>query len=385
MSSDVRVKFVDLQKQYQAIKNEVDSAMGLVLERADFILGREVTWFEEEFARYCEAEYAVGVDNGTSALELSLRVLDVGPGDEVIVPANSFIASASAVSFTGATPVFIDVDPASYNMDTQQIAQRITPRTKAILPVHLYGQPADMDPIMEMAERYGLFVVEDACQAHGAHYKERRVGTIGHVAAFSFYPGKNLGAYGDGGAIVTNDPSIANRLRILRNCGQREKYNHVYPAYNRRLDTLQAAILRVKLRYLDKWNALRRQWAFLYNQLLDGADVATPIEIPDVEHVYHLYVVQAANRDGLQAQLQADGVATGIHYPVPIHLQPAYADLGHEKGSFPVTEQAATRILSLPMFAELTQEDVEFVAERVQTFSHGGGLGRHSTSTSTQD
>jgi dTDP-4-amino-4,6-dideoxygalactose transaminase len=385
MSGDVKVKFVDLQQQYRTIKDEVDSAMGLVVERADFILGREVTWFEEEFARYCEAEYAVGVDNGTSALELSLRALDVGPGDEVIVPANSFIASASAISFTGATPVFIDVNPASYNIDTQQIAQHITPRTKAILPVHLYGQPADMDPIMEMAERYGLFVVEDACQAHGARYKERRVGTIGHVAAFSFYPGKNLGAYGDGGAIVTNDPSIANRLRILRNCGQSEKYHHVYPAYNRRLDTLQAAILRVKLRYLDKWNALRRQWAMMYNQLLDGADVATPIEIPDVEPVYHLYVIQATNRDGLQAQLQADGVATGIHYPVPIHLQPAYADLGHEPGSFPVTEQAATRILSLPMFAELTKEDVEFVAERIQAFSQKGALGRHPTSTSTQE
>lgn len=368
MPNELGVKFVDLKAQYQEIKAEIDGAMALVLERADFILGKEVSWFEDEFAQYCGTTYAVGVDNGTSALELSLRALDVGPGDEVLVPTNSFIATAAAVSFTGATPVFVDVDALSYHIDVEQMASKITPRTKAIIPVHLYGQPVDMDPIMAVAERHGLFVVEDACQAHGARYKGRPVGSFGHAAAFSFYPGKNLGAYGDGGAVVTNDANIANRLRMMRNCGQREKYNHVFPAFNRRLDTLQAAILRVKLRYLDKWNAMRRQWAALYDQLLEGSGVAKPVVLPDVEHVYHLYVIQAPNRDALQAHLSANGIATGIHYPIPIHLQPTYADLGYKPGDFPVAEAAAKRLLSLPMFAELKAEEVELVAESIREF-----------------
>ena len=364
----MEVKFVDLSRQYQAIKTEIDSAMAPVLEKTDFILGDAVRRLEEEFAAYCDAEYAIGVDNGTSALELALRALGVGPGDEVLVPANSFIASASGVSFTGATPVFVDVDPVTYNIDPAQLEQHITPRTKAILPVHLYGQPADMDPIMDVARRHNLLVVEDACQAHGARYKGRRVGSFGHAGAFSFYPGKNLGAYGDGGAIVTNDAKVAETLRIMRNCGQREKYHHVMLSYNRRLDTLQAAILRVKLRYLDQWNSLRRQWADLYTQLLADTGIQTPTVAPDRDHVFHLYVVQVDDRQNMQAYLSANGVATGIHYPIPIHLQEAYADLGYKPGAFPVVEAGAPRLLSLPMFPEMREEEVEHVITQVRSF-----------------
>jgi len=364
----MEVKLIDLTRQYQAIKPEIDSAIARVLDRTDFILGEEVCRFEKEFARYCQAKYAVGLDSGTSALELGLRALGIGPGDEVLVPANSFIASASAVSFTGATPVFVDVDPVTYNIDVQQLAQRITTRTKAIVPVHLYGQSAEMDAIMEVAERYGLFVIEDACQAHGARYKGRRVGSIGHVGAFSFYPGKNLGAYGDGGALVTSDFHIADRVRVMRNCGQREKYHHVALGWTRRLDTIQAAVLRVKLRYLDEWNALRKHWAKLYDQLLEGTDVVRPVAALSGEHVYHLYVIQVEERDRLQTYLAAKGIATGIHYPIPIHLQPAYADLGYQTGDFPVAERCAPRLLSLPMFPELKAEEVKFIADCIRSF-----------------
>ena len=362
------VKFVDLGRQYEAIKADVDAAIAHVLSRTDFILGDDVFSFEEEFADYCGVRYAVGIDNGATALELGLRALGIGPGDEVLVPANSFIASATAVSFAGATPVFVDVSPTSYNMQPGLLVDHITPRTKAIMPVHLYGQPADMDEVMAVAQKYGLFVVEDACQAHGARYKGRRVGSFGNVAAFSFYPGKNLGAYGDAGALVTNDPHIAEQATILRNCGQREKYNHVVLAGNHRLDTLQAAVLRVKLRSLDRWNDLRRHRATLYAELLAGTGVITPEPAPDVEHVYHLYVVQAQDRDVLQAYLKARGIATGIHYPIPIHLQPAYAHLGYQRGDFPITEHCAAQALSLPMFPELTDSEVRFVADAVGSF-----------------
>ena len=365
----MEVKFLDLRRQYATVKAEVDAAVARVLERTDFILGEDVARFEADFADYLGAGYAVGVDSGTAALELALRALGVGPGDEVIVPANSFIASASAVSFAGATPVFADVDPATYNIDVEAAGGRVTKRTKAIMPVHLYGQPADMDAVLRLAQGHGLAVVEDACQAHGATYKGRRVGTFGHVAAFSFYPGKNLGAYGDAGAVVTDDAQIAERLRVMRNCGQREKYHHIYPAWNHRLDTIQAAVLRVKLRYLDQWNALRRQWAALYDGLLKGANVSTPVALPSVEHIYHLYVVQVEQRDRLQSLLAAEGIATGIHYPVPIHLQPAYAALGHRPGDYPVAESVAARVLSLPLFAELTEDEVRFVAERLRTLA----------------
>jgi dTDP-4-amino-4,6-dideoxygalactose transaminase len=361
----MNIKFVDLAKQYQAIKQEVDAAMGAALERTDFILGADVAKFEAEFAEYCEASYAVGLDNGTSALEMAMRALEIGPGDEVLVPVNSFIASASGVSFTGATPVFVDVDPATYNIDAGQLERHITPRTKAIVPVHLYGQPADMDGVMAVANKHGLYVVEDACQAHGARYKGRRVGAIGHIGAFSFYPGKNLGAYGDGGGIVTNDKVIADRIITMRNCGQREKYHHVTLSWNRRLDTIQAAVLRVKLRYLDEWNGLRRRWAALYTELLAELDLELPAVSPDVESVFHLYVVRTAERDRVQKALGAEGIASGIHYPIPIHLQDAYAGLGYKAGDFPVAEALAPTLLSLPMFAELTTEEVAYVVGRM--------------------
>jgi dTDP-4-amino-4,6-dideoxygalactose transaminase len=372
MASGTKIKFVDLARQYRAIQAEVDSAIARVLQRTDFILGEDVQRFEQEFGEYCAAEHVIGVDSGTSALELVLRALDIGPGDEVLVPVNSFMASASAVSFTGATPTFVDCDPQTYNMDVSQVERRITPRTRAILPVHLYGQPADMDPLLEVAARHHLYVVEDACQAHGARYKGRPVGAIGQAGAFSFYPGKNLGAYGDGGAIVTHDAHIADRIRVMRNCGQREKYHHVELAYNHRLDTLQAAVLRVKLRFLNQWNSMRRHWATLYDDLLASSGVSTPRVMAGVESVYHLYVIRAAERNKLQAYLTQQGIATGIHYPIPMHLQPAYKDLGYKAGDFPVAESHAPMLLSLPMFAELELDDVEFVAQCIRSFYYDG-------------
>jgi len=365
----MNVPFVDLRAQYESLAGEVQQAISAVLERGDFILGKEVSLFEEEFAAYCEAAYAVGVDSGTSALALALRAFEIGPGDEVITVANTFIATASAISYTGARPVLMDANPQTYNIDVSRIEETITERTKAIVPVHLYGRPADMDPILEIAQQHGLVVIEDACQAHGAKYKGERVGSLGHAAAFSFYPAKNLGAYGDGGMVVTDDARVAESLRMLRNHGQREKYHHALRGYNHRLDTLQAAVLRVKLRYLDAWNAARRRHAQLYSELLAHGPMILPAEAHCAEPVYHLYVVRVEARDRLRAYLHDKGIATGIHYPIPIHLQPACRDLGYEKGSFPVTEAYAEQILSLPMYAELTPSLIEHVAEAVRDFA----------------
>ncbi len=366
-----QVPFVDLAAQYAAIAEEIDAAVSKTIREADFILGRAVRLFEEEFARFCEAQFATGVDSGTSALELALRAYDIGPGDEVITAPNSFIASALAISHAGATPVFADIDADSYTIDVAALEMAITPRTKAIIPVHLYGQPADMDPIMELAERHQLVVIEDACQAHGARYKGRRVGSLAHAAAFSFYPGKNLGAYGDGGAMVTNDPAIAKKVEMLRNYGQQEKYHHMFRGYNRRLDTLQAAVLRVKLRYLEKWNAARRQHAARYRLLFEKSQIVTPKQAPYAESVWHLYVVRVSHRDTFKDYLSSRGIHCGIHYPVPVHLQPAYHDLGHKRGDFPVTEDYAQRIISLPMYAELTPELIARVAEAAVEFVDG--------------
>src|SRR5437867_3988332 len=303
-----QIPFVDLAAQYRTIAAEINDATSRVIQEADFILGREVRLFEEEFAAFCEARYAVGVDSGTSALELALRAYDIGPGDEVITAANSFIASALAISHAGATPVLVDVDPFTHTIDVTGIERAITSRTKAILPVHLYGHPAHMDPIRQLAEQRGLIVIEDACQAHGARYKGRRAGSLGHAAAFSFYPGKNLGAYGDGGMVVTNDRAIADQVEMLRNYGQKEKYFHLVRGYNRRLDALQAAVLRVKLRYLDQWNAARRRNAMLYHRFLQGArQVVTPNEAEGAESVWHLYVVRANDREQLRSHLLARG------------------------------------------------------------------------------
>src|SRR6266481_1294756 len=362
------VPFVDLSAQYPTIATEINEAVAKVIHDTDFILGREVGLFEEEFAAYCEAKYAVGVDSGTSALELAMRAYEIGSGDEVITAANTFIASALAISHAGAKPVLVDVDPYTYTIDVACIAKAITARTRAILPVHLYGHPAHMDPIRQLAEKYGLVVIEDACQAHGARYKGERAGSLGHAAAFSFYPGKNLGAFGDGGMVVTNDRDIAKRLEMLRNYGQKEKYHHQFRGYNRRLDTLQAAILRVKLKYLEKWNAARRWNARLYQQSLEGSGVVTPTEAAGAESVWHLYVIRTEQRDVLRDHLVSRGISASIHYPIPIHLQPAYRDLGYQRGDFPVTEAHAQQILSLPMYAELTTELVEYVAKSIVTF-----------------
>jgi dTDP-4-amino-4,6-dideoxygalactose transaminase len=381
------VPFVDLQAQYPTIAPEINAAVASVIQSADFILGREVNLFEEEFAEYCEVKHAVGVDSGTSALELALRAYDIGPGDEVITAANTFIASALAISHTGAKPVLVDIDPYTYTIDVAGIAKAITARTKAILPVHLYGHPAHMDPIRQLAEKYGLIVIEDACQAHGARYKGKRAGSLGHAAAFSFYPGKNLGAFGDGGMVVTDDRNIAKRLEMLRNYGQKEKYHHQFRGYNRRLDTLQAAILRVKLKYLEKWNAARRWNAKLYQEALEGTGLITPQEAAGAESVWHLYVIRTENRDMLRENLVSRCISPGIHYPIPIHLQPAYKDLGHERGDFPITEGHAQRILSLPMYAELSSEAIQHVARSIRNIlsenrsieSAAGQLVRHAS------
>lgn len=364
-----QVPFVDLAAQYTGIAPEIDAAVSKVLRETDFILGREVRLFEEEFADFCEAQFATGVDSGTSALELALRAYDIGPGDEVITAANSFIASALAISHAGATPVFADIDAETYTIDVAALERTITPRTRAIIPVHLYGQPADMDPIMELAEQHQLVVIEDACQGHGARYKGRRVGSLAHAAAFSFYPGKNLGAYGDGGAVVTNDAAIAKKVEMARNYGQQEKYHHMFRGFNRRLDTLQAAVLRVKLKYLENWNAARRQHAARYRLLFEKSQIVTPSEAPYAESVWHLYVVRVRCRDAFKEYLASRGIHCGIHYPVPIHLQPAYHDLGYKKGDFPVTEDYAQRIISLPMYAELTPERIARVAETADEFA----------------
>lgn len=362
----MNVPFVDLSAQYAQIESDVEHALKRVLQQTSFILGEEVSLFEEEFAAYCGVDCAVGVDSGTSALELLLRAYGIGPGDEVITVANTFIATTLAISYVGARPVLVDADPQTYTIDVTAIESAITPRTCAVIPVHLYGQPANMDAITAIAERHNLVVIEDACQAHGAWYKGRRVGSLGHAAAFSFYPGKNLGAYGDGGLIVTNDSHIANSIRALRNYGSVQKYHHPVLGYNRRLDTLQAAVLRIKLRHLDTWNAARRSHAEQYNARLCKRELSLPTIAEHATSVYHLYVIRVPDmRGALQSSLQTRGIATGIHYPVPIHLQPAYEHLGYAAGDFPVTEFFAEQILSLPMYAELSPEQLDCVITAV--------------------
>jgi len=361
------VPFVDLQLQYQSIKEEIDEAIARVLGSAAFVLGREVEAFEEAFAEYVGAKFCVGVNSGTAAIQLAVTASGIGAGDEVIVPANSFFATAEAVSTAGATPVFVDADPLSYTIDVSRIEAAITTRTRAVMPVHLYGQAADLDSIFEIAKRHKLIVLEDAAQAHGTEYKARRVGAIGHAGCFSFYPGKNLGAYGEGGAVMTNDAEVARMVRLLRDHGSARKYVHEIIGYNFRLEAIQAAVLGVKLRHLDDWNNQRRAHAALYDELLRGSDsFVLPREMEYTRHVYHLYVVQTAERDQLQKNLSAAGVQTGIHYPVPIHLQPAYASLQHRVGDFPQAEAQAARVLSLPMFPELTAQQITEVARACQ-------------------
>lgn len=361
----MNIPLIELSTQHKRLHDEINTAIQGVLERGDFILGQDVTKLEEEFAAYCGVKYAVGVDNGLSALELSLRALGVGPGHEVIVPAHTFTATAAAIAFAGATPVFVDVNPETWTIDVEKIEEAITPQTKAILPVHLYGLPADMHMVIGIAEKYNLVVVEDACQAHGAMYKGQRVGSQGNAAGFSFYPTKNLGGCGDGGMVTTNDPKVAETVRALRNCGQRMKNVHELEPFNHRLDSLQAAILRVKLPYLDEWIASRRRLAAVYNKLLTGSTVTMPVEPPGYQHVYHLYVIRSQERDALQTRLKEHGIGTAIHYPTPVHLQPFFTKGEDRRGQFPVAERICNEILSLPLYPELTEEQVETVAAEI--------------------
>lgn len=362
------IPFNDLKREYYSVKEEIDAAVAEVLESGWFILGEQVEAFEEEFADYCGAQYAVGVGSGTEALHLALLACGVQPGDEVITVPNTAVPTVSAISFANAVPVFVDIHPQSYNMDPSKLEMAITDRTKAIVPVHLFGQPADMAPIMEIARHHGLAVIEDCAQAHGARYRGHKVGTLGDAGCFSFYPTKNLGAYGDGGMIVTNREDVAEKLRLLRNYGQTRRYYHVTPGFNSRLDEIQAAILRVKLNRLDAWNQRRRILASLYARLLSGVLVATPIEMSYGLHVYHLYVIRCTQRDELQTFLAAHDANTLIHYPVPIHLQEAYVSLGLDEGSYPMAESYAKQMLSLPLYPALTEEEVNSVASLIAEF-----------------
>ncbi len=368
----MNVPLVDLKKQYASIRHEVNPKIESVLVGTAFILGPEVSAFEKEFAAFCSAEHAVGVSSGTDALVLALLALGIGRGDEVITTANTFIATAEAISHVGARPVLVDVEPASYNIDASQTEAAITKKTRAILPVHLFGQPAAMDPILQLAKKYDLKVLEDACQAHGAEYRGRSVGILGDVSAFSFYPGKNLGAYGDGGAVVTRSGEVAERTRLYRNHGSSKKYYHQVIGYTNRLDEIQAAVLRIKLKYLEGWNAKRRENAGVYSEclrgLVDRGLVITPKEMAWSKHVYHLYVIQVEEsiRDRLVAHLNSQGIGAQIHYPVPIHLQKAYEHLGYKRGSFPVAEKLANRIISLPMYPELERQQIEYVVHEIE-------------------
>ena len=360
------IPFFLTKPQYLTIKDELDAAVQRVLDTSFFVLGQELTAFEAAWADYLGVARAVGVGSGTEAIHLALRALDIGPGDEVLTVSHTAVATTVAISSTGATPVFVDIDPHTYTMDCTDLERRITPRSKAIVPVHLYGHPAEMDRVLPLAEHHGLVVVEDAAQAHGAAYRGRRCGTLGAAGAFSFYPTKNLGAYGDGGAVITNDTALAERLVLLRNYGWSERYYSAIKGYNSRLDELQAAVLGAKLPYLDSWNARRRRLAALYTATLAGdageSTIRVPTEAAWAAHTYHLYVVRVPERDRVQAGLRERGIATQVHYPVPVHLQEAYRDLGYVSGSLPHTEQAAAEILSLPLYPELTDDDVQYVA-----------------------
>ncbi|HUT04565.1 MAG TPA: aminotransferase class I/II-fold pyridoxal phosphate-dependent enzyme [bacterium] len=362
------VPFVDLSAQLHEIYNDIDDELTEVIQSCAFILGPAVTKFEQQFADFCEAKHCVGVSSGTAALHLALLALGIGKGDEVITVPNTFAATCEAIIYTGARPVFVDVDERTFNIDVFKIDAAITPRTRAIIPVHLYGQPADMDPILHIAQEHNLKVIEDACQAHGARYKGKRVGAIGDVGCFSFYPSKNLGAYGDGGAVVTNDPHVSERVRMLRDHGTTDKYHHAVVGYNCRLSSMQAAVLSAKLKRLDKNNEMRREKAGLYGEALGKLDVIIPFEPEYSESVYHLYVIRASKRDRLREHLTSHGISAGLHYPVPLHLQGAFAHLGYKQGDFPVAEKLAAEILSLPMFPELEADAIERCAQIIGRF-----------------
>jgi dTDP-4-amino-4,6-dideoxygalactose transaminase len=365
----MKVPFLDLKAQYLTIRNEVAAALQQVMDKTAFAGGPFVEKFEKEFASFCNTKQAVGVGSGTDALWLAFLGLGIGSGDEVITVPNTFIATAEAISFCGAEPVFVDVDKRTYNLNPDLIEDAITEYTKAIIPVHLYGQTADMDAIMQVAKNNNLFVIEDACQAHGSEYKGKKAGSIGDAGCFSFYPGKNLGAYGEAGAVVTNNEELAKKIARLRDHGQEKKYYHSDIGWNARMDGFQAAILSVKLKYLDKWNESRRKCAGLYRELLEDVKaVSLPYQAEYAKHIYHIYALCLENRDGLKDYLATKDISCGIHYPIPLHLQQAYQKLGYKQGSFPVAEDIAAKQLSLPMFAELTEEQVRRVCEEIKSF-----------------
>jgi dTDP-4-amino-4,6-dideoxygalactose transaminase len=365
----MNIQLVDLRAQYETIKPDIDAAIQNVLAETAFIGGHNVKVFEESFARFCNVTHCIGVGNGTDALFIALKTLGIGAGDEVITVANSFIATSEAITQTGATVVFVDIDPKTYNIDTNKIEKKVTSRTRAIVAVHLYGQPADMDPILALARKYDLRVIEDAAQAHGAVYKGRAVGSLGDMACFSFYPGKNLGAYGDAGAIVTSDDALAKKARMFANHGRVDKYDHEIEGVNSRMDGLQAAVLGVKLNHLAAWSEARRKNAYLYNKYLNGNGLITPTEIDGVEAVYHLYVVRTKKelRGQLQEHLKSKGIATGIHYPIALPNLKAYSYLNHNGNDFPEATKASEEILSLPLYPELTEAQIQFIAQEIKS------------------
>ncbi len=365
-----KIPLVDLHAQYETMKPEMDAAIQQVIDKTAFILGPAAKQFEENFARFCNVKHAIGLDSGTAALHLAMMALDIGAGDEVITTAHTFIATSEPIALLGARPVFVDIDPRTYNLDPHKLEAAITPRTKAIIPVHLYGQPAEMDAIMDIARKHNVPVIEDAAQAHGATYRSHNVGAFGLMTCFSFYPGKNLGAYGDAGALVTNDDALDHKIRMLRDHGRTSKYEHAISGYGFRLDGIQAAVLDVKLKHLPEWNAARRAHADYYTELLSNVDasIVTPYEPAHVKGVYHLYVIRTRQRDELLNYLKERDIEAGIHYPVPLHLQPVYKNLGYQRGAFPETENAAGEILSLPIYPELTHAQMERVVETMREF-----------------
>lgn len=364
----MKIPFVDLKAQYRSLKPEILSALEAVCENTSFILGPAVQEFEQNFARFLGVPHVIGVNSGTSAVQLAVQAL-INPGDEVITTPNTFIATAEAITAAGGKVVFCDIDEETYTMDAGKLEEAVTPRSRAIVPVHLYGQPADMDPILEIAWQHNLFVIEDAAQAHAAEYKGKKAGTLGDAAAFSFYPGKNLGAYGEAGAVTTASDQVARFTRLYRDHGSREKYVHEIEGHNMRMEGFQGAVLNVKLPYLEEWTAARRKNAARYNALLqDLPGVVIPREMPYAKHVYHLYVVRVKNREALQAHLAEMGVASGFHYKFPLHLQKAYAHLGYKPGDFPVTERVMEEIISLPMYPELTEEQIDYVVDAIKQY-----------------
>jgi dTDP-4-amino-4,6-dideoxygalactose transaminase len=368
----MKVPFVDLKALHSEMKDDLREVFDRVLDNSTFVLGPEVVKFEREFADYCGTEHCVALNTGTAALHLVLASLNIGPGDEVITVPHTFIATAEAITAVGARPVFVDIDPVTFTMDPKLLEAAITSKTRAIIPVDLYGQVADMDPILAIADRHGIPIVEDACQAHGAEYKGRKAGSFGVAGCFSFYPGKNLGACGEGGAVTTNDAELAQRIRLWRDHGSSKRYEHVFPGLNMRMEGIQGGILSVKLKYLDRWNDERRQAAAAYDKALADTEFETPTEMDYGRHVYHLYVIQSDNRDALRQRLADAGIETGLHYPTPLHLQEAYRSLGYKQGDFPVTEKVKDRILSLPMYPGIHADAVERVASELRESCYVG-------------